>query len=105
MGRAALVGSMSVPQGWTQAAPEMGFRTLAAALPTNLAGAAVPEASLASQGGMFSQMAASSLAGRAVAATATQSVSSGARVASLGGVVAGADPAAATIFVIPAIDD
>jgi PPE-repeat protein len=105
MGRAALVGSMSVPQGWTQAAPEMGLRTLAAALPTNLAGAAGPEASLAGQGGMFSQMAASSLAGRAVAATATQSVSSGARVASLGGVVAEADPAAATIFVIPAIDD
>jgi PPE-repeat protein len=105
MGRAALVGSMSVPQGWTQAAPEMGFRTLAAALPTNLAEAAVPEASLASQGGMFGQMAASSLAGRAVATTATQSVSSGARVASLGGVVAEADPAAATIFVIPAIED
>jgi PPE-repeat protein len=105
MGRAALVGSMSVPQGWTQAAPEMGFRTLAAALPTNLAEAAIPEASLASQGGMFSQMAASSLAGRAVASTATQSVSSGARVASLGGVVAEADPAAATIFVIPAIED
>ena len=105
MGRAALVGSMSVPQGWTQAAPEMGFKTLAAALPTNLAEAAVPEASLASQGGMFSQMAASSLAGRAVATTATQSVSSGARVASLGGVVAEADPAAATIFVIPAIED
>jgi PPE-repeat protein len=105
MGRAALVGSMSVPQGWTQAAPEMGFRTLAAALPTNLAEAAVPEASLASQGGMFSQMAASSLAGRAVATTATQSASSGARVASLGGVVAEADPAAATIFVIPSIED
>jgi PPE-repeat protein len=105
MGRAALVGSMSVPQGWTQAAPEMGFKTLAAALPANLAEAAVPEASLASQGGMFSQMAASSLAGRAVATTATQSVSSGARVGSLGGVVAEADPAAATIFVIPAIED
>src|ERR1700733_12246369 len=45
MGRAALVGNMSVPQGWTQAAPEIGFRTLAAALPTNLAEAAVPEAS------------------------------------------------------------
>jgi PPE-repeat protein len=105
MGRAALVGSMSVPQGWTQAAPEMGFRTLAAALPTNLAEAAVPEVSLAGQGGMFSQMAASSLAGRAVASTATQSVSSGARVASLGGVVTEADPAAATIFVIPAIED
>ncbi|MGB9252263.1 MAG: PPE family protein [Mycobacterium sp.] len=105
MGRAALVGSMSVPQGWTQAAPEMGFRTLAAALPANLAEAAVPETSLAGQGGMFSQMAASSLAGRAVAATATQSVSSGARVASLGGVVTEADPAAATIFVISAIED
>ena len=103
MGRAALVGSMSVPQGWTQAAPEV--RMLASALPTNLAGAAVPEASLASQGGSFSQMAASSLAGRAVAASATQSVSSGARVGSFGGVVTEADPAAATIIVIPAIED
>jgi PPE-repeat protein len=102
MGRAALVGSMSVPQGWAQAAPEI--RTLAAALPTNLA-AAAPEASLASQGGMFSQMAASSLAGRAVAATATHSVASGAGVGSLGGVVTEADPAAATIIVIPAIED
>ncbi len=104
MGRAALVGSMSVPQGWTQAAPEMGIRTLAAALPTNLA-AAAPEASLAGQGGIFSQMAASSLAGRAVAATATHSVASGAGVVSLGGVVTEADPAAATIIVIPAIED
>ena len=103
MGRAALVGSMSVPQGWTQAAPEV--RMLAAALPTNLA-AAAPEASLASQGGIFSQMAASSLAGRAVAATATQSVSSGGGgVGSLGGVVTEADPAAATIIVIPASED
>jgi PPE-repeat protein len=104
MGRAALVGTMSVPQGWTQAAPEMGVRTLAAALPADLA-AAVPEASLASQGGMFSQMAMSSLTGRAVASTATQSVSGGTRVASLGGVVAEADPTAATIFVLPAIED
>lgn len=61
--------------------------------------------SLAGQGGIFSQMAASSLAGRAVAATATQSVSSGTGVASLGGVVTEADPAAAMIFVIPAIED
>jgi PPE-repeat protein len=100
MGRAALVGSMSVPQGWTQAAPEI--RTLATTLPTNLA--AAPEASLASQGGVFSQMALSSLAGRAVAATATQSVSSGAGVGSFSGVVTEADPAAATIIVIPAIE-
>ena len=104
MGRAALVGSMSVPQGWTQAAPEMGFRTLAAALPTNLA-AATPEVAMANQGGMFGQMAASSLAGRAVAASATQSVSSGGGMGSLGGVVTEADPAAATIIVIPAFED
>jgi PPE-repeat protein len=104
MGRAALVGNMSVPQGWTQAAPEMQVRALAAALPANLA-AAAPEASLASQGGIFSQMALSSLTGRAVAATATQSVSSGAGAASLGGVITEADPAAAMIFVIPAIED
>jgi PPE-repeat protein len=103
MGRAALVSGMSVPQSWTQAAPEI--RTLAAALPTNLAEAAVPEASLASQGGIFSQMAASSLAGRAVAASAAHSVSSGGGMGSLGGVVAEADPAAATIIVIPMIED
>ena len=102
MGRAALVGSMSAPQGWTQAAPEI--RTLAAALPTNLA-AATPEVAMANQGGMFGQMAASSLAGRAVAASATHSVSSGGGMGSLGGVVAEADPAAATIIVIPAFED
>src|SRR6201996_5775803 len=102
MGRAALVGSMSVPQGWTQAAPEI--RTLAAALPTNLA-TATPEVAMANQGGMFGQMAASSLAGRAVAASATHSVSSGGGMGSLGGVVAEADPAAATIIVIPAFED
>src|ERR1700753_1768369 len=88
MGRAALVGSMSVPTGWTQVAPEI--RTLAAALPTNLA-AATPEVAMANQGGMFGQMAASSLAGRAVAASATHSVSSGGGMGSLGGVVAEAD--------------
>ncbi len=37
MGKAALVGSMSVPEGWTEAAP--GIRTLASVLPTNLAAA------------------------------------------------------------------
>jgi PPE-repeat protein len=102
MGRAALVGSLSVPQGWTEAAP--AIRTLAATLPTNLA--AAPTASLAGEGGVFSQMALSSLAGRAVAATATRSAGGGAAAAgSLGGVVAEADPAAATIIVIPAVEE
>src|SRR6516225_7048390 len=102
MGKAALVGSMSVPQSWTQAAP--AIRTLASALPTNLA--AAPTASLAGESDVFGQMALSSLAGRAVAGAAFQSAGSGgAAASSLGGVVAAADPAAATIIVIPALEE
>ena len=102
MGKSALVGSMSVPQGWTEAAP--GVRTVAQVLPTNFA--AAPAASLIGEEGVFSQMGLSSLAGRAVAATSTHSVSgSAATAARLGGIVAEADPAAATIIVIPALED
>jgi PPE-repeat protein len=100
MGKAALVGSMSVPQGWTETAP--AIRTLASVLPTNAA--AAPAASLAGEEGVFGQMALSSLAGRAAGATAFGS-GSGATAGSLGGVVAEADPAAATIIVIPALED
>ena len=57
------------------------------------------------EGGAFSQMALSSLAGRAVAAAATGSVGTTATAGSLGGVVTEADPAAATIIVIPALGD
>ena len=102
MGKAALVGNVSVPQGWTEAAPATAIRTLASALPTNLA--AMPEASLAGEGGVFSQMALSSLAGRAVAASATHSGGAGGALSSLGGLVE-ADPATATIIVIPALDE
>jgi PPE-repeat protein len=102
MGKAALVGSMSVPEGWTEAAP--GIRTLASVLPTNLA--AAPMASLGGEDGAFGQMALSSLAGRAVGAAAFQSGGGGGVAASsLGGVVAAADPAAATIIVIPALEE
>jgi PPE-repeat protein len=101
MGRAALVGSMSVPQGWTEAAP--AIRTLAQVFPSNLA-TALPEASLAGEGGAFSQMALSSLAGRAVAATAVRSTGGAAAAGALGGIVAEADPAAATIIVIPILE-
>jgi PPE-repeat protein len=100
MGKAALVGSMSVPQGWTEAAP--AIRTLASVMPANLA--AAPEAALAGEGGAFSQMALSSLAGRAVAASATYS-GGGAAAKALSGAVVEADPAAATIIVIPALED
>ncbi|WAJ47712.1 PPE domain-containing protein [Mycobacterium sp. Aquia_216] len=101
MGKASLVGSMSVPQGWTEAAPNI--RMLAQSLPANLAGA---PAAMVGEEGVFSQMALSSLAGRAVAATSTYSVSgNAATAAALGGLVAEADPAAATIIVIPALED
>ncbi len=102
MGRAALVSSMSVPPGWTQAAPEMQIRTLASVLPSNAA--AAPVASLAGEEGVFSQMGLSSLAGRALGASAAYSGRGSAAARSLGGVVE-ADPAAATIIVIPALDD
>jgi PPE-repeat protein len=101
VGKAALVGSMSVPQGWTEAAP--GIKTLASVLPMNMA--AAPAASLAGEGGVFSQMALSSLAGRALTASAFSSSGGGGMAGSLGGVVAAADPAAATIIVIPALED
>jgi PPE-repeat protein len=101
MGKAALVSSMSVPQSWTDAAPSI--RTLAQVLPESLA--AAPEAALAGEGGIFSQMALSSLAGRAVAATSVRSFSGPATAAALGGVVAEADPASATIIVIPVLED
>ena len=100
MGRAALVGSMSVPQGWTEAAP--GIKTLASVLPMNMA--AAPAASLTAEGGVFSQMALSSLAGRALTASSFSSTG-GAAATSFGGLVAEADPAAATIIVIPALDE
>ncbi|AZP81151.1 PPE family protein [Mycobacterium avium subsp. paratuberculosis] len=101
MGKAALVGSMSVPQGWTEAAP--AIRTLAQVLPGNMAAA---PAAMAGKEGVFSQMALSSLAGRAVAAAATRPVGGAAAAAnSLGGVAAEADPAAATIIVIPCIEE
>ena len=102
MGRAALVGSMSVPQGWTDAAP--AIRTLSSVLPTNVA--AAPTAALAGEEGVFGQMGLSSLLGRAVAASATRSVGGAAAAAgSLGGAVAEADPAAATIIVIPCMEE
>lgn len=99
MGRAALVGSVSVPQGWTEAAP--AIRTIAQVFPANLAAA---PAALAGEEGVFTQMGLSSLAGRAVAASAVRSAG-GVSAASLGGAVAEADPAAATIIVIPCIEE
>ncbi|QLL10521.1 PPE family protein [Mycobacterium vicinigordonae] len=95
-GQADLVGHLSVPQGWTAAAP--AIRTVAAALPgTGLDGA--PAAAAAeSQGGLLSDMALSGLLGRSVAGpagTTAHPISPGF------GVVPGASATTATIIVIP----
>jgi PPE-repeat protein len=98
MGRAGVVGRMSVPQGWAVAAPEI--RSVAAVLPqTALAGA---PAALAADGGgtLFGNMAASGLAGRAMAVTGTGS----ATAIGTGGGGFGRAATTATIIVIHADD-
>jgi PPE-repeat protein len=66
LGEANAIGRLSVPAGWTQAAPEI--RPLAVTLPA--AGvAAAAEASAGSAGSVFSQMALAGMAGRAMAGT------------------------------------
>jgi PPE-repeat protein len=66
LGRAASVGALSVPPGWTAAAP--AIRLAAVALPATSLGAA-PEVFAASPGSLFSQMALASMAGRAIGGT------------------------------------
>jgi PPE-repeat protein len=63
LGQASSVGALSVPAGWTAAAPEIRLTTVA--LPTTSLGAA-PEAFAGSPGSLFSQMALASMAGRAI---------------------------------------
>jgi hypothetical protein len=95
VGRAGLVGSLSVPQGWASAAP--AIRPVAVVVPgTNLG--AVPAALAAEgQGSVFSNMALSGLAGRAVAGAGT---SVAPNVGGAANVVSGA-ATTATIIVIP----
>jgi PPE-repeat protein len=66
LGRAASVGALSVPPGWTAAAP--AIRLAAAALPATSLGAA-PEVFAGSPGSLFSEMALASMAGRAIGGT------------------------------------
>jgi PPE-repeat protein len=63
LGRAASIGALSVPPGWTAAAP--AIRLAAVALPASSLGAA-PEIFAGSPGSLFSEMALASMAGRAI---------------------------------------
>jgi PPE-repeat protein len=96
MGRAGLVGSVSVPQSWASAAP--AIRSVAAVFPQASFGAVPAAVAADGQGSLFSNMALSGLAGRAMAGTGGNvagSIGGGA-----GAVVHGA-ATTATIIVIP----
>ncbi|WP_406815320.1 PPE family protein, SVP subgroup [Mycobacterium sp. M23085] len=72
LGQANTVGGLSVPPGWTAAAP--AIRPAALVLPTTSAGAAAEAAATAAAtptgtGSLFGEMATASLAGRAMAGT------------------------------------
>ncbi|OBK38018.1 hypothetical protein A5659_15300 [Mycobacterium sp. 1165196.3] len=98
IGRAAMVGRLSVPQGWAAAAPEV--RPVAMVLPQTTVAGAPAALAAEGQGSLFGNMAASGLAGRAVAAAGGGST----RGMSLGGSAFGRAATTATIIVINADD-
>ncbi|CAJ1510743.1 PPE family protein [[Mycobacterium] holstebronense] len=111
LGNAASVGKLSVPASWAVAAPATKLVSMASSLPATLE--AAPMAAVAGQDAMFGEMALSSLLGRGIGGTATQSVGAATRSLrnsggsdAFGPIPPGeADPAAATIIVIPALDE
>jgi PPE-repeat protein len=99
MGRAGLVGGLSVPQGWATAAP--AIRQVAAIVPGSRLGAAPAALAADGQGTIFSNMALSSLAGRAMVGTGGNA----ARSAGIAGAASGTAATTANIFVIPEADE
>jgi PPE-repeat protein len=96
-GRAALVGSLSVPANWASAVPTI--RMAAAQLPETMLEAA-PAMAVNGQQGMFAPTALSSLAGRAVGASATRAVAKS-TVRVPGAVAADNIATTSTVIVIP----
>lgn len=95
LGRAGLVGGLSVPQGWAAAAPEI--KTIAATLPQSSLSAAPAALVADGQGSLVGNMALSGLAGRAIAGTGGAAT----RSAAVGGAApAAAEATTANIFVI-----
>jgi PPE-repeat protein len=95
--RAGLVGSLSVPANWASAVP--AIRMAASELPETMPEAA-PAMAVNGQQGMFAPTALSSLAGRAVGASATRAVArSTVRVP--GAVAADSIATTSTVIVIP----
>jgi PPE-repeat protein len=96
IGRASLVGRLSVPQSWASAAP--AIKPVAAVLPDSGLCAAPVMVAADDQGGVFSNMALSSVAGRAMAGTG----GTAARSIGVGGGAYSGQATTATIIVIPA---
>ena len=69
LGRAATVGSFSVPQAWTVAAPEIRLAALTS--PAASLGAAPEVMAASSPGSLFSEMTLANMASRAITGTAT----------------------------------
>lgn len=101
MGRATLVGSLSVPQAWATSAPVM--KTVASILPGTTLGA-IPAIPATQQGAVFGEMAMASLAGRALAGAGVRTVANGTTGAAVADGFGMAAPMAttATIIVVPA---
>lgn len=101
MGRATLVGSLSVPQAWATSAPVM--KTVASILPGTTLGA-IPAIPAAPQGALFGEMAMASLAGRALAGAGVRTVGNGTTGAAVADGFGTTDTVAttATIIVVPA---
>ncbi|OBK69130.1 hypothetical protein A5653_13580 [Mycobacterium colombiense] len=97
MGRATMVGSLSVPQGWAAAAPVM--KTVASVLPGASLGA-LPAIPATSQAAMFGEMAMASVAGRALAGAGVRTVSNG--TTGIAATAADGVATTATIIVVPA---
>ncbi|UGU02182.1 PPE family protein [Mycobacterium intracellulare] len=97
IGRAGVVGRLSVPPGWAAAAPEI--RPVATVIPQTAFAGAPSALAAEGEGSLFSSMAASGLAGRAMAATGGGS----ARASGIGGGF-GRVATTATIIVINADD-
>lgn len=97
VGRAGLVGSLSVPANWASAVPAV--RTVAAELPETVLDAA-PAMAANGQRGMFGPTALSSLAGRAVGGTATRAAA-GPTVRVPGAVAVDDIATTSTVIVIP----
>ncbi len=101
LGRAGLVGGLSVPQGWASAAPEI--KTIASILPqSNLSAAPAALAADVQSSSLYGPMALSGLAGRAMVGTGGAPARS---AGTAGGAAVGQVATTANIFVIPEADD